>query len=1194
MSLFSRSTVSTLRSSACFSTGLLLAFLMWPLVSLAATYINASTPFNWIDASGHTKVGYNTVPVRFNTCGTVPPILDDTISDLITIGFNFVYGATSYSQVKIETNGRLQFNNSTCSAGTQSVGPPQTYTLTYPNGTMDNTMKIFGVDLDPTNLVNLPNYPTAASRTSCNGFAICYVSYASIGTAPNRQFVVTWRNVPEWVNATNTSGSFDLQIILNEDGTFVYQYGSIIHGGTGQSQIGWQLTTSDYSVLTFGAALEPTPNSAILFYKPSVPPIAEYRLDEGAWVAGTAGQVADSSASLRHGTAFGLAQTLAGGKVCRGGGMPGNTSAAAVDAIRTGIRFSDASVNLLGQGTIAFWYKSANAWSGGPAAQLLDATLVNGTWFSLTRTAGGTLYFAATDSTGIVRSVETSAQAFAADTWVHVAVTWNFNALPAANQDSLRIYINAVVSSSSLFTSSGTLATTLDYLYLGDNPSGFTAPKGTVNGVAGVVDELRFYNAELNAGQMVVARDATHPCPALFIDHFDIQHASWTGPTCAPGTVTVRACANASCSALYGSGVVAILSSAGAATIWDAASGGTALVIGNGQSSASKSFFTAAGGASFGATGTVTPASPSTCSRSGVTVVCNWTATNSGLLLTVPNSGVIVGGKPVAVSLQAVEASGPTPGAACVPVKGLAGAGLKAYATPVVPASFAGTSTSAGETVGGPPQAANASAGAYVDLPSALPGANNISGLAFDANASTSLWIKHMDSGQWTLSAKLDKSATALYPALSLPGSASVIVVPAGFGVAAATVTAGAVVQTDCASSPTAACDATAGAAARLASAGDAFGNTVIAALWTSDVDSELSDNPVAPSYAGAVTLAPVLVAPTGGNAGTLGTTNLSLVAGTGAVAAQQWTQSGALRINASGTYLAQNVVGQSAVLARFSPHHLETVLTTHGCGNFTYSAQPITALTIRAMDGATTSALTPNYKGSFARTVTVTDGNGSTSGTFSANVIPAAGFASGSALASPVFSFTSPTSAPLTLKLRAADAEVSSAGYAEASEEIRSGRVQLGNANGSELLNLPLDLRLQYWASAALGWQNNAQDTCTLINASDFAFAFPGAGNTLAACETAITIGGAVPNYTATLTRPGAGNSGWTDITLNLDTLASGNRCTALGPGGPAATTVNSPWLRYNWKGILGNPSARATFGVYKSGPIIHRREMY
>ena len=99
-------------------------------------------------------------------CGTTPPILDDTISDSIPIGFNFLFGATTYTTVQIQTNGRLQFGNTTCGSGTQSVGPPQTYPYTYPNASMNATMKVFGVDLDPTNLAEKPNYPSSSYKQS--------------------------------------------------------------------------------------------------------------------------------------------------------------------------------------------------------------------------------------------------------------------------------------------------------------------------------------------------------------------------------------------------------------------------------------------------------------------------------------------------------------------------------------------------------------------------------------------------------------------------------------------------------------------------------------------------------------------------------------------------------------------------------------------------------------------------------------------------------------------------------------------------------------------------------------------------------------------------------------------------------------------------------------------------------------------
>ncbi|HEX7438442.1 MAG TPA: hypothetical protein VF308_17200, partial [Caldimonas sp.] len=370
------------------------------LDAAAQTYTSASTAFNLIDSSTHTKVGYNTAPYKFNAaagCGTAPPALDDVLSDPIPIGFTFPYGSNTYTTAYIMSNGRLQFGNTTCGYGTASTGPPQTYPYGYPDASMNATMKVFDVDLDLTNLVDSPGYPSP-----CASSATCYVSVATIGTAPTRQFVVSWKNVPEWVSASNTSGSFDLQIILNEDGSFVYQYGTIIHGGTGTAQIGWQLSTSDYQVLSFGASLEPPPNTAIVFYMPT--PVAAYRFDEGAWLPGVAGQVLDSSGYANHGSSVGAAQESSDGKVCRGANIPLNTSASQVDAVRL-VDISNAALNLRGSGTVAFWYKANAAWVGGQAAQLLDATTVNGEWFYLTRTPTGTLYFAVKDSTGVLRTV---------------------------------------------------------------------------------------------------------------------------------------------------------------------------------------------------------------------------------------------------------------------------------------------------------------------------------------------------------------------------------------------------------------------------------------------------------------------------------------------------------------------------------------------------------------------------------------------------------------------------------------------------------------------------------------------------------------------------------------------------------------------------------------------------------------------
>ncbi len=1182
-----------------------LALAIWVPSVEAATYTNSSTTYNWIDPSTHTKVGYKTAPYKLNSCGTAVPVLDDTISDIIPIGWNFLYGTTSYNSLRIETNGRLQFNNPNCGAGTQNIGPPQTYTYLYPVASMNNTMKAFGVDLDPTNLVDKPNYPSAKSKTSCTSSANCYITYASIGTAPNRQFVVSWVNVPEWVTGTNTSGSFTFQIILNEDGSFLYQYKTIVHGGTGQAQIGWQLTTGDFSVLTFGAATEPGAPAAILFYIPSGSPLAEYQFEEGAWAPTVVGQVNDSSAKALHGMSLGLAQETASGKVCRGASMPLNTTGATVDAIKTGVRFADAGVNMAGQGTAMFWYKSNLAWNSGQAAQLLDATLTNGQWFYLTKTATGTLYFQVTDSTGALRSVETSAQAFAANTWVHVAISWNFNASPTANSDHLQIFVDGAAPTPAPFTSSGSLAT-LDYVHVGDNPSGFTGTKGTVNSANGTMDELRLYNSELNQGQVLGIRSATHSCGSYVIDHLELRPASWSGNACAPGTMVLAACANStvgpSCTP-YTKGLVATLSSTGAATLWDAATGGTSIVIGYGQSSANKSFYAAAGTATINAVGTGDPPIADgaiKCIVGGVSGSCNWTSANGGLVLTVPASGVVTAGKSTSVAVQAVHSSGPTPGAACVPVQNLSTAGLKVWTTPSSPTSFAATSTSASVTVGGAPQVANALAGTYATTPQVLPASNNVTGLSFDGTATTALWLKHMDTGQFALNATLDVAATATAPVLNLSGTAGVTVIPVGYGVSATAVQASTATQTACATFPLAACDTAAGGNARGASAGGTFATTVNAVLWTADADTDFADNPVTPSYAGSVALSPTLVAPAGGATGALASTTAVLVAGTSTNASQSWTQAGAMKITASGSYFGQSVTGQSVVLGRFSPRNFTTTLTTAGCGTFTYSGQAMTVVTVKAMDGASVPAVTPNYVGAFARPVTLTDASATTSGAITLNSLPAANFASGVGLATPVYTFTNKQTAPATLILRASDGEVTSAGYAEAAPPVRSGRIRVGNAYGSELLatGLRVPTVIEYYdTSPAAGWRTGT-DTCTVITPGNFAFAFPvNAKNHLTACETAVTATGANPSPVVTLSSPGVGNAGWTDLTLNLGVTGAGSQCVVVGGAGGAATTVNTtgaPWLRYPWAGAGDvDPTARATFGVFRT-PITYSRENY
>ena len=117
----------------------------WAGSAEAQTYSNAPTAFSWIDPSTHTPVTWSNPTV---CAGFADTIGDDALTNQLDIGFTFQFGAVNYTQLYIMTNGRLQFGNTSCGAGTQVVGPPRTYTLPYADASLVNTMKIYGADID--------------------------------------------------------------------------------------------------------------------------------------------------------------------------------------------------------------------------------------------------------------------------------------------------------------------------------------------------------------------------------------------------------------------------------------------------------------------------------------------------------------------------------------------------------------------------------------------------------------------------------------------------------------------------------------------------------------------------------------------------------------------------------------------------------------------------------------------------------------------------------------------------------------------------------------------------------------------------------------------------------------------------------------------------------------------------------------
>ncbi|HQU14568.1 MAG TPA: hypothetical protein PLO69_00505, partial [Gammaproteobacteria bacterium] len=242
---------------------LLLAVCLWlagATPARAATYTSAPTTFGWISPAGHTPVTWSNT----SQCSGGGTPVDDDITAPVPLGFTFNFGGVNYTTVQIMSNGRLQFNNNFCGYGTQTIGPPRTYPYPIPNSSQVRTMRVYANDLDP-----------LLGGT---------ITYATLGTAPNREFVVTFTNVPEW---GEPSSFFNLQAILYENGDFTYQFGPSNNPSQGHAQIGWELTTSDYALISY-SSIGALNGTAIRFSRTVVPVLAYYRMDETSW-NGTAG-----------------------------------------------------------------------------------------------------------------------------------------------------------------------------------------------------------------------------------------------------------------------------------------------------------------------------------------------------------------------------------------------------------------------------------------------------------------------------------------------------------------------------------------------------------------------------------------------------------------------------------------------------------------------------------------------------------------------------------------------------------------------------------------------------------------------------------------------------------------------------------------------------------------------------------------
>jgi Concanavalin A-like lectin/glucanases superfamily/IPT/TIG domain len=473
--------------------------------------------------------------------------------------------------------------------------------------------------------------------------------------------------------------------------------------------------------------------------------------------------------------------------------------------------------------------------------------------------------------------------------------------------------------------------------------------------------------------------------------------------------------------------------------------------------------------------------------------------------------------------------------------------------------------------------------GAAAQATGAVAAGGTAQNLFFDANGNAPLTFSYRDVGQITLTA--NKAATgSLLSALSGTSNAFVAK-PGGFTVSAVKQTV----------SPQLANPAAAGAGGSIfVKAGESF---------TATVTATTSGGVATPNYGHETTpegvlLTPSLVLPSGGSAGVVANPLIaggSFSSGVATPGNLAWSEVGILTLTPSvgdGDYLgAGNVTGTaSGNIGRFYPDHFTisgaavTAACTAGTA-FSYFGEDgfSTAFTLTAqnLSGGTTT----NYTGTFAKLGISTYANfGFTAAALPAGstlsssaTVPSGSWSNGVAAVTAKHQISRPTAltgqTSITVSAAPTDGEVP-AGTASSlgAATLRYGRLQLQNAYGSELLALPVPLRAQYWNGSA--WVTNADDSCTTITAPT-----SGAGLTLhlstGVTTASVNVSGKLASGDAGLrfTAPGAGNSGYVDISIPL---------------------ALKPWLQFPWAGGANvDPTGRATFGIFRS-PLIYRRENY
>lgn len=322
----------------------------------------------------------------------------------------------------------------------------------------------------------------------------------------------------------------------------------------------------------------------------------------------------------------------------------------------------------------------------------------------------------------------------------------------------------------------------------------------------------------------------------------------------------------------------------------------------------------------------------------------------------------------------------------------------------------------------------------------------------------------------------------------------------------------------------------------------------------------------------------------------------------------------------------------------RFVPDHFTvqgTIANTCTAGSYTYMGQSFVLTPVGVVEARNAAnGVTANYAGVYAPGTVTFGAENADSGTDLKDSLVFAGSGlalSGSWVAGKftltdsvtAIRFTRPTTTAgpydaLDIGLTVTDTDVSTVPRVEGADmnpavvggttftykkisgsplRMRYGRLRMLNAYGSERLPLPMVWETQYWSGQS--FIRHMQDSCTTLAAANIALSNyqspPKPGGTVLGPGNLSTVSvGTISAGRGTITlAPTAAAIGSVDLVANLGSTGSPSNCAGLSNG--SATSAGLAYLSGQWCGAANDrdPTARASFGVFKS-PLIYRRENY